>query len=400
MEAPRPRTGKQSSRKTKRAWRKNIDINDVDKGLEEARERDIHQGDEDEFYIDTAADELIDKKRAPKKLKTHEILENKSKIAPLDTKKKSNTIQGVKKGDVHRLMKVAGRVVGETSLKNRIDKEGLYKEQGKDLWDDGLEEQDQVPEILQQKSTNSVTKPKKAPSIHQQGPTKLFGKKERQIEAGKSYNPTLESWKQLINNEYMEERERERIRQQLAEYREKTQFLASRLETEEDSGSSEEEQEKSDSEEVDQENGDYSLSVNKPTKVKIKTKTKRNKERRGKKKEELEKNLKEMKERLKELSRLDSYLEEIESKKQQPGLPKEKKVKKFSKYDTMPRPLEVKLSDELTSNLKDLKPEGNLLYDTMVNYQEKGIIESRIPVAKKRKYTPKVSEKWSYKDFK
>lgn len=400
METPRPRTGKQSSRKTKRAWRKNIDINDVDRGLEEAWERDIHQGDEDEFYIDTTADQLIGNKKAPKKLKTHEILENKSKIAPLDTKKKSNTIQGVKKGDVHRLMKVAGRVVGESSLKSRIDKEGLYKEQEKDLWDDSLEEREQVPEILQEKSSSSVTKPKKAPSTRQQGPTKLFGKRERQIEAGKSYNPTLESWQQLINNEYLEEKKRETIRQQLAEYREKTQLLASRLETENESGSSEEEQEKSDSEEAEQENGDYSLSVNKPTEVKIKTKTKRNKEIRNRKKQELEKSLKEMKERVKELSRLDSYLEEVESKKQQPGPPKEKKVKKFSKYDTMARPLEVKLSDELSSNLKDLKPEGNLLYDTMVNYQENGIIESRVPVAKKRKYSPKISEKWSYKDFK
>lgn len=62
--------------------------------------------------------------------------------------------------------------------------------------------------------------------------------------------------------------------------------------------------------------------------------------------------------------------------------------------------MEVKLSDELSGNLRNLKPEGNLFYDQMLNLQSSGKVESRVPVAKRRKYQKKITEKWTYKDFK
>lgn len=62
--------------------------------------------------------------------------------------------------------------------------------------------------------------------------------------------------------------------------------------------------------------------------------------------------------------------------------------------------LEVKFSDELSDSLRKLRPEGNLLYDTVRALQSSGRVESRIPIRKGRRYKPRVTEKWTYKDFK
>ena len=46
-------------------------------------------------------------------------------------------------------------------------------------------------------------------------------------------------------------------------------------------------------------------------------------------------------------------------------------------------PLEVKLSDELSGNLKNLKPEGNLYYDQMLSLQSSGKIEPECLLTRK-----------------
>lgn len=63
MATSAPAQPKQPSRKGKRAWRKNIDINDVEQQLEELREEEKLGGrlhakpNEDLFVIDTKGDE-------------------------------------------------------------------------------------------------------------------------------------------------------------------------------------------------------------------------------------------------------------------------------------------------------------------------------------------------------
>ena len=60
MEQNRPKTTQQRSRKGKKSWRKNIDIDDVEKGLEEAKNRQRLLGDDnDDFIIDTEGDVSI-----------------------------------------------------------------------------------------------------------------------------------------------------------------------------------------------------------------------------------------------------------------------------------------------------------------------------------------------------
>ncbi|ODV86108.1 hypothetical protein CANARDRAFT_198085 [[Candida] arabinofermentans NRRL YB-2248] len=176
-----------------------------------------------------------------------------------------------------------------------------------------------------------------------------------------------------------------------------------------DSDSSEQEEEEEEQQDDDEESNKYQLSINPAVKNKQKTKTQRNKQQRHKERVKLEEELKELKLRLKELEKLPDLLssEPIQNSKnklsrEESELRKVIKEKKKlgSKHLAIESGLEVKLSDELSDSLRKLKPEGNLLYDQMKHLQDSGKIETRKPIKQKQKYTPKISEKWTYKDFK
>ncbi|RLV95927.1 Ribosome biogenesis protein NOP53 [Spathaspora sp. JA1] len=402
----------QSSRKGKRAWRKNIDIEEVESGLQASRDSEIVLGkstneDEEDFIIDNTP-QLKPSIETVKKLKTHEILTNKSKVPALPHAKESKKpkfIQGVKRTDVLKLVKLTGgRYKSESRLLNRIEQDGLTNVSNNDLWGD--EEKETTP-VDGFSSTAEVTRASVVPKTLSHAPIQIVENDltTKTVHAGKSYNPSLESWKDLINQEYDLEYKRELARQQIAEHREKIKMLVDTLKDDNFSSDDEDGEVNEEDEHINQEDeGSVRLSINKPTQVKIKTKTKRNKEAKHKKRLELEAQLKDLKKQLKDLSNLDELLkqqqEEEEEAKQQPATKKQRKNQKLFKYNPIQAPLEVKLSNELTNNLKNVKPEGNLFYDQMLQLQSTGKIEARVPVAKKKKYTPKITEKWTYKDFK
>lgn len=64
------------------------------------------------------------------------------------------------------------------------------------------------------------------------------------------------------------------------------------------------------------------------------------------------------------------------------------------------RPLELVLPDELQDSLRLLKPEGNLFKDRFRSVLVRGKIESRKIVLQEKRAKRKLTEKWSYKDFK
>ncbi|KAK6465324.1 ribosome biogenesis protein Nop53/GLTSCR2 [Scheffersomyces coipomensis] len=408
----------QSSRKGKRAWRKNIDINDVESGLEQARDQEIitgkkrtnHDEDDDEeadFIIDDKPCTTIINKTQVKKLKSTEILTNKSKIPALINKNKKQdktTIQGVKKTDLLRLIKLnGGKYKEESKILNRIEKDGLINVDNKDLWGASEVESTAISEFS---STAEVTTASVIPKTLKTQPINIIENDltKNVVDAGKSYNPSLESWKSLINKEYNVEYKREVYRQQMQEYQERIKDLMNTLDDNESDDDDENEETKEINKELEEKEEDYKLSINKPTQVKIKTKTKRNREAKHKKRVKLEDELKDLKKQMHDLHKLDEILEkEQQTEKEQQRTEqkfKSKKKGKLFKYNAVQTPLEVKLSSELTNNLKNLKPEGNLFYDQMLNLQSTGKIETRIPVAKRRKYTQKITEKWTYKDFK
>ena len=403
----------QASRKGKRAWRKNIDIQEIEQNLQDKRDEEIVLGKEvtDDFVIDDTPSSKSGK--LPKKLKTKEILTNKSKIPALTNqrhqKKGENTIQGVKKTDLLRLIQLnGGKFKSEDKYVNRLEQDGIVNGSSQDLWDDtDNNEKKKIPDFM--KSTAEVTKASVVPKTLKVNPIKITSNEltDKKIHAGKSYNTSLESWKELINQEYDIEYKRELTRQQIEEHRNKIKELMITLDdnmlSDSDDDEDDEDNDKVEEEEQLNANGekDYSLSINKPNKIKIKTKTKRNKELKHKERVKLEQEIKDLKKQLKDLSNLDEILEKQAVKDQsQPNEKKRKRREKLFKYSLVETPLEVKLSDELSGNLKNLKPEGNLYYDQMLSLQSSGKIESRVPVNKKRKYTKKITEKWTYKDFK
>lgn len=376
----------QPSRKGKKAWRKNVDVSDVQQLLDDARDREILHGDEADFVIDTTGNAL---KSGAKKLKSLDILTNKSKVPALLLER--NVRKPVSRKNVTRLMKLAGRIEPSRTLQTRAEIDGIVRGGNKDVW--GTEEPLTVPEVLQKRSSIAYTKATVAPKTMAQKPVKLSLKRKNDevVDAGKSYNPSLELWQSLIDKEFRYESAEEAKRQELVAKQERIQALIANLDDNEEA-SDDDDEEGEDAAAP----GDYGLSINAPTKNKKKNKTKRNKEARHKERMALQDQLSELKAQIRELSKLDQYNKEVDQKLANTKTRK-RRVTKLGKHEITDRPLEVKLSDELNSNLKNVKPEGNLFYDQMIKLQEDGRIEPRVPVEPSRTYGTKIADKYVYK---
>lgn len=407
MEVNRPQQRQQLSRKGKRAWRKNIDIDDVELGLEKQREDQILGTDkvDDLFVVDTTGDDKIKNKYGKdiKTLKSTEILLQRSKVPGLNVERNNKKLQGVSKKEVHRLMRIAGKVQGETRTKAIHDKSGLINTKARDIWgDDDSSTSKSKPEIYEKSSAISYTPATRAPKTLKSAPIKLK-ENEKVPHAGKSYNPTLESWEGLIKQEFTSEKEKEDKKLELEKEKQRVMYLIENFDDkgELSSDNSDDDEEEEEEEEPSKIEVEGSLSINAPVQVKTKTRAQRNKEKRIKQRESLELELKTIKAQIKELEKLPEILSSVVAKEEEDKLPKLKKQKtKLFKYDNIEPQLEVKLSHELTDSLRSMKPEGNLLYDEMMKLQNTGKVESRKIVYKKRKYLPKITEKWTYKDFK
>lgn len=388
----------QPSRKGRKAWRKNIDVDDINSALEAKREREVLHGTDDteaDFVIDT--DAATTTAKPTKVLKTTEILTNKSKVPAITTRKVKNKV-GKQRTD--RLMALAGRLLTKSALRARTDADGILRTAGHDVWGAEPEPEAPLPEEYQKSAFVEYTAPKRAPSTLKHKPVALrtASAAEAIVHEGKSYNPSLDLWKDLIKHEFGVESNHEVKRQAMIEHQERIQYLIETLEDNEvqsgDEVNNEEEAEESN------EDDKYKLSLNKRTELKIKTKTKRNREAKHKQRVELQAKLKELKKQIHDLEKLDHIEEEVEAKLAEPKVSRARLFGRHGKHDVTFKPIEVKLSDELTNNLRSLKPEGNILYDQMHKLQSTGKVESRVPVSKKRKYKQKFTEKWSYKDFK
>lgn len=70
---------------------------------------------------------------------------------------------------------------------------------------------------------------------------------------------------------------------------------------------------------------------------------------------------------------------------------------RLSNYKYEPQDIEIKLSDELTGNLRNLKQEGSLLEDRFKSLQRRNMIEVRVKQKTVRKLKRKTFEKRSHK---
>ncbi|AOA63757.1 60S ribosomal subunit biogenesis [Komagataella phaffii CBS 7435] len=378
-----------SSRKGKRAWRKNIDLEDVEKGLEESRENDIQYGGNPEemdlFTVDTSGSEQIRKKRNIPPLKSRQILEQRSKVPALDSGKRNR--KPVPQQQVRRLMSLAGRTVGKSKTVALIERDGVIKT-GKslELWGSEPEEEVKKPYLPE-------ADPPTRPETLNLPPVRV-ATLEDVPHAGKSYNPAVDSWKDLIEKEFFREKKVEDQLIALDEHKTLIKNMMVALEEEE-------EPDQVDQEEDEDSEGEKSNRSDVPEKIvhKKKTRVQRNSIKREKAMLQLEEELQQIQKKMDQIDQLDKIEKELLLEKSKPKATKARKTK--SKHDAvLPERVEVKLSSELTDSLRKLKPEGNLAYDQMRALQATGVIETAQKKKEGKEPWVKVIEKASYAEFK
>lgn len=434
----RPAQHRQSSRKGKKAWRKNIDLTDIEQSIERQKDQEVTHGTSDIgtltdnalFEVDDTGDsalknKLIKRKQINKKLKSKEILDaikTNSKVGAVKHHKHDGAkekVQTVSKKELRKLMALAGKVDGESKVKNLMARDGLVKSASFDVWGSDnkdtkvatlagikldVKSKDEVPEGLLKNSTTGWSIASVKPETLNIPPLKVRDMEELP-HAGKSYNPNPSDWSTLIDKEYKLEKIKDDNRVALQEYREKIQKLMDVLDDSEEELTSDEDE--GDAEKEDENDDDnIGLSVNEPVRNKKKTKHQRNRARRHEETVQLHQELKKLKAQVHDLEKLEQTQEEVQLKHEAKQNVKEKKErvnkkhKLGTKYSAREENLEVKFSDELSDSLRKLRPEGNLLYDHLRKLQSSGKIESRVPVKKSRRYKQKITQKWTHKDFK
>lgn len=442
-----PSTHGQPSRKTKRAWRKNVDLTEVQTGLESARDQFIQTG--GQLLADLPADALFQTdiegsalvkaqaRKAHPGLKVDEILARRSAVPAVSARKtptgltdglvvagsKRKRGNGVSHAELQRLKEVA--YGGEKVHKNVVNTEGVATH---DPW------AEQMPVVVLPTQTY-IDAPQvlTAPKTLKHAPISLTatGKVVPHVArpaAGRSYNPSFADWTHLLkregNKEIAAEEKRLADAQLEAERLARVAKAAEEAELEAAREAAASEYDESEWEGIQSEIEDAELRRKRPERM---TPAERNKAKRRKVAERLEKHEKRTRERDEQLKRVTAIKRDLDMKvatrrsasqeaivdAKFPGSVESEdeaddeedtsaalRRRKFGKVAVPDAPLEVVLADELQESLRLLKPEGNLLRDRYRNMLVQGRVEARKAIQQPKRAKTKVTEKWSYKDWK
>lgn len=420
-----PQQHKQSSRKGKKAWRKNVDITQVQDGLEELSNEIRIVGAplseskaEDLFALDTVGSkEIVKKYKLQKTLKADEILTQRSAVPAVEGRKRlaSDVPDGVyevkkRKGDwVSKKEVLRLKEAINTVSHLRPDDETRV---AVDLWDAPVAaEPTQALEYVPKKRA------KVAPSTIKRAPIPLTadGKPVRPVkkpEEGTSYNPDYEQWEKLILQEGEKEVAAEKLRLVAQQKEAERQARIEAAQEDEIAGRTDDE---SAWEGFETENEEMTiLRQKRPTR---KTPAERNKVKKRKAAERLAKHeakmaakqilvtqedldilrggLVETDDGTNQLAQRDSN----DGPDQVYGDDSKLRRRKMGSVHVPEKNLELVLPDELKESLRLLKPEGNLLQDRFRNLLVNGKVETKKPVLYAKKKRVKYTEKWSHKDF-
>ncbi|KAG0230488.1 hypothetical protein BGW42_000909 [Actinomortierella wolfii] len=432
---------KQKSRKGKKAWRKNVDINDIEVNLDELRAEErttggkVHQRpDELLFTLDTKGDsKTIKTLRKDRPLKMDEILAERSKVPALTGRKKPastapaiNPVKSnakISKAERERLLSLIRRKtsnslfattpknLGRRGMTDAVKAAGTY-----DVWGEEPAKEEEMEEESEEEAETDFVKevitkaPVKAPATLKMKP-KVAIPAVKESHPGASYNPTMQDHQDLLRIAHEEElkllQEKEKLEAQLAYPKELDEMVPFDDRT---GGLLEDTDEEEDEEEEDESGGeDEETGTKKKVKGK-KTKAERNRLARAQERLKKEQEMKKNKELLKQANQVKEIMktveqEEAEAEKRriENEAKKEEKsragMKRVGKFNIPKEKTQVQLQEELAESLRQLKPEGNLLKDRFQSFVERNIIEPRMPVAKRRRYKLKTYEKHSYKRF-
>jgi nucleolar protein 53 len=430
-----PATHKQPSRKGKKAWRKNVDLTEVQSGLDTVRDEVIaggvikEKGSDELFATDTTGDAEIAKKAqgGKKLLKAEEILALRSAVPGLDGRKRKaedrivpSSSKRVKNGtyvphkELQRLKNVADGANGGVL----VDENAALH----DPWAQTVTTKDPRLDFLDE------AKPKKEPRTLKEAPISLAanGKRVQAVSkphAGKSYNPLVGDWSALVEREGAAAVSAEQER------------LISKAEADAKAARAEEEAAKVVAQEREQYATDYDSAwesewdgfqsendhqVWTQKQNGRKTPAERNKVKARKERERAELHERKMKQRDAQEKKISQIAKEVSAKDKarrahskalqttsndsdadsDDGGDLQLQRRRFGKLAVPQAPLEVVLPDELEDSLRRLKPEGNLMQERYRNLLVSGKMEVRRKQWQRRQAKKTVSEKWSYKDWK
>ncbi|ORZ10882.1 ribosome biogenesis protein Nop53/GLTSCR2 [Absidia repens] len=406
----------QPSRKGKKAWRKNVDVGELETGLEALRSEERVRGTTDElpeeehFTVDISGDAEVKKQmKKDRPLRVDQIIAERSAVPPLQgryvNKLSKPTFGEASKHQQQKINQMAKR-----KLKATPKPKAKKAKKSFDMWNDDQETTADDNDYL----ASTVPHKVKAPSTMARIPKVILHKAAVEVpHAGASYNPTQEEHQALLQKaadvEIAKYNEEKKLDHQLS-YRKELDSLPHELQHLEKQADETSTAADADDADEDDDSSDETNDVKK-TKAERKTKAQRRKEQRIKEehtvweRKQLERKIrneidnanltkKELEEREKLLERLAKERVIAKDRKEKEGM---KRVGHFFVQDMS---MEVQLEDELSESLRQLKPEGSIFKDRFVSIQRRNIIEPRSPLkAPKRKYARKVYEKRSYKTF-
>ncbi|KAL7629720.1 hypothetical protein AAE478_001243 [Parahypoxylon ruwenzoriense] len=421
-----PATYKQPSRKGKKAWRKNVDVTEVEKGLEELNEEIIKGGvlaerpSEELFAIDTVGDTSLLKKlprHTSKPLRADEIIAARSAVPAVSLRKRP----GDKTSDgIIPAKRLRSEYVTRKEL-NRLRKvaDG-YHESTVEVTGASYDAWGALTESAAQTAMDKRDEKKKAPRSISQKPISLLasGKVPKAVPkptGGYSYNPAFADYEARYTEESNKAVEAERKRLDAEEAKRIKMEAAARSAAEAEAAEARAELSEwdEDSEWEGFQSGGEELKprAKRPDR---KTKAQRNRIQRRKEEERRVKHEAKTKVRKAQVEQIKQIAKEMAEREQERALVVAKvddsetssddndeavRRRQLGKLKLPEKDLELVLPDELQESLRLLRPEGNLLKDRYRSLLLRGKLEARRRIPFKKQAKTKLTEKWAYKDF-
>lgn len=434
-----PQQYKQPSRKGKKAWRKHVDVSEVEKGLEKRNEEIIQGGvykerpSEALFTVDTVGDASIPKKfpKATRKtLKADEIIAARSAVPAVSSRKRpsdSKVTDGVlpakraRKDYVSQKELLRLRNVANGHHESTI----VVTDAAYDPWA-ATEVPAAGPVVVAKKGEGQelefVPKPQKAkaPETLRRQPLSLAanGKPVPAVpkpQGGYSYNPLFTDYVERYNEEGAKavEAEKQRLAAEAAEQAKAEAVAQSAAEAEAAEARadmSEWEEDESAWEGFTSGGEDAAPKAKKRAERKTqaqRNRIKRRKEEERRLKEKAAQKLKNIQQaQIKELAAEVAGREEAAALARiemnddsEEGDDSELRRRQLGKFRLPEKDLELVLPDELQDSLRLLKPEGNLLKDRYRSLVVRGRVEARRRIPFHKQGKSRLTEKWSHKDF-
>ncbi|PFH58815.1 hypothetical protein XA68_13183 [Ophiocordyceps unilateralis] len=423
-----PEQHDQPSRKGKKAWRKNVDVSEVEKGLRVLNEEIIRGGvikekpSSELFTIDIQGNSKstrLTRRRAKGTLRADEIIAQRSHVPAVSARKRpadrmSDGLVAAKRQRTdwvsHKELARLKRVADGHDESSIIVKDAQY-----DIWDAAT-----TP--LAPENTPFLPQPQlaKAPKSMKRQPISLAASGKpvpavRNPGGGHSYNPSFLDYEKRLLQEGSKAVEAEKARLAAETANKEKQEAAARSAAEAEAAEARadvsEWDEDSEWEGFQSGNEDGKSGNKQP---KRKTQAQRNSTKRRKEEERLAKEKAALKARRRQEQDIAAIAEQVEDRERSRALVKTEssdeasdeddgdiplRRKQLGKFRLPEQDLALVLPDELQESLRLLKPEGNLLKDRYRSLLVRGKVESRRRIPFKKQAKRKLTEKWTFKDF-